>query len=164
MTPDKLSENFWRSEFACRCCGLVNVDPLLVDTLEDLRFDLNAKPITILCGCRCPRHNTEVGGADKSEHLTTGIRAGRAADIRADGVSLKQLYLAATAAGAGAFYAGGVGIYPDQGFLHVDVRGQLARWGQIGRKKVPFMEAWEYLLLKERREQAGRDPAGGGTV
>lgn len=152
-----LSPHFSAHEFVCHCgCGTLNVDTRLVDALEELRVDVGNQPVTILSACRCPTHNTEVGGAPRSEHLTTGLRACTAADVRVPGVKLSALYFAACKVGA--FHGGGIGVYPDQDFLHVDVRGTRARWGQIGRVKVEFIKAWDRLLALEM-QRAGTLPA-----
>ena len=117
----KLSEHFDSSEFACKCgCGGMNdgagVDPRLVEVLECIRGILGV-PLVLSCGYRCPTHNAEVGGVWNSQHVY-----GKAADVQLpDGVTLRQLYNAAEAAGAD-----GIGIY-DWG-VHVDVRGYAARW------------------------------------
>lgn len=131
-----LSEHFSRREFACRCgCGYDAVAPALVLALEALR-DFIAAPITILNGCRCAAHNVAVGGKPDSEHVK-----GLAADIRADGVPLTTLFL--RAAGVPQLHSGGIGIYPIDGFLHVDTRGYRARWGQIDGVYCSFVAAWD---------------------
>ena len=119
-----LTTNFSRSEFACRCgCGFDRVDPRLVAWLQDLRDTLGS-PIVVNSGCRCTRHNRAVGGSPTSQHL-----AGRAADIRAPGVRLAELYRLAELHRQAE--AGGIGVYPDGGFVHLDVRGRRARWGWL---------------------------------
>lgn len=71
-----LSENFSRSEFACKCgCGFDTVDYALIEILEKVRGHFN-QPVTINSGCRCPSHNKNEGGSERSQHLL-----GRAADI-----------------------------------------------------------------------------------
>jgi hypothetical protein len=40
-----------------------------------------------------------------------------------------------------AFRNGGIGVYPDKGFIHVDVRDGRARWGQFGGKYVALAKA-----------------------
>lgn len=128
-----LSRNFSRSEFACKCCGRVEVDPRLVKALQELRDQAGA-PITVRSGYRCPKHNEKVGGARKSQHM-----AGRAADIVIGDLSVAEMYRAAERIEA--FAAGGIGLYPESGFVHVDVRDGAVRWARIGGKYVSAEEA-----------------------
>jgi hypothetical protein len=39
------------------------------------------------------------------------------------------------------FYGGGIGLYPDDGFIHVDVRGHEARWAKVRGQYVGIEEA-----------------------
>lgn len=114
-----LSENFSRSEFACKCgCGFDDVDPALVRALEELRA-LAGGPLHILSGCRCPKHNKKVGGATHSQHVL-----GRAADVQSHELTPAQL--AKLAEEVPRFKTGGIGRYHT--FTHVDVRAGRARW------------------------------------
>lgn len=71
-----LRKNFSAYEFRCGDgCGLTNPTPELLDALQRLR-DAVGKPLTIVSGSRCVRHNRAVGGATNSQHPR-----GRAADI-----------------------------------------------------------------------------------
>ena len=130
MTRRNLSENFKDFEFACRCsCGLLLVDQDLLDSLEELR-SLVEKPIYVLSGCRCLRHNAEVGGSPRSQHLVETfdrvLVASKAADIYISGMRPRQMFQAAMKIEG--FRSGGLGIYEGQGFIHVDVRGPKGRW------------------------------------
>lgn len=116
MSYKQLSKHFHEREFACHHCGEVKVDPRLVDKLEELRTACGNKPITVLSGYRCQRHNTNVGGAPQSQHLL-----GKAADIVI--VGLLPDRVAELAEGVG---FGGIGRYDH--FTHVDVRDGYARW------------------------------------
>ena len=116
IDPDRISEHFRRSEFACPCgCGFDTVDATLLEVLERARNYFRA-PITITSGCRCPTYNARVGGAKNSQHLR-----GRAADIVVQGVHPDRVH---------AFLSMGtesVGKYDT--FTHVDTRsGRAARW------------------------------------
>lgn len=111
----KLSKHFDDKEFACRCCGKVRVDPMLIAKLECLRSAIGNLPILVNSGYRCEKHNKSVGGAEKSFHMK-----GQAADIR---VSVNMGELAKMADRV--FYEGGVGIYKT--FIHVDT-GNQRRW------------------------------------
>lgn len=93
---------------------------VLVAGLESLRGKI-ARPVHVLSGLRCAKHNKAVGGVKNSQHLT-----GKAADIRVDGLTAKQL--GAIVLDDPILSRGGVGVYPSKGFVHVDTRGYAARW------------------------------------
>ncbi len=111
----KLSENFKRSEFACKCgCGFDTVDVKLIGMLEEIRRHFG-KPVTINSGARCLAYNRSIGSKDRSQHVLA-----RAADIVVEGIDPSDVYKAATQ------FSGGVGKY--ETFTHVDSRGYKARW------------------------------------
>lgn len=104
---------FSEDEQVCKCCGegAERVSPLLLRRLDVLREAWGA-PIYVSCMYRCPKHNYEVGGVPTSQHVV-----GTAADIWVDGnyetfyrfvIDMKLF--------------DGVGYYPSQEFVHVDVR------------------------------------------
>ena len=117
-----LSVHFYRHEFTCHCCGSFQQDPNLLEALEALRTLADA-PVVILCGYRCREHNRRVGGKPDSQHLL-----GKAADIRIPGMGVQEMYDLARRVPL--FAEGGIGVY-DRGFLHLDVRGHVARWAQV---------------------------------
>jgi uncharacterized protein YcbK (DUF882 family) len=91
----------------------------LVQGLEELRRIVK-KPLVIKSGFRCNVHNARVGGVDGSVH-TLGI----AADVETPaGVTDEQF--AKMAERVRVFRDGGIGIY--DGRIHVDTRGEKARW------------------------------------
>ena len=114
-----ISENFNRSEFACKCnCGFDTVDTATLKILENIRKHFNA-PVEVTSGCRCESYNKAVGGKKHSQHLR-----GRAADIQVEGhspIAVKEY----------AEYImpdwGGIGLYNT--FTHIDTRSGKARWG-----------------------------------
>ena len=116
----KLSTNFTVKEFACNDgSDAVLVAPRLVMVLQSIRGHFG-KAVNINSGYRTPQYNTKVGGVDQSQHTY-----GTAADISIKGVSVSDV----------AAYArsimpdwGGVGIYKEQGFVHVDVRETRSDW------------------------------------
>ena len=130
---EDLSKNFSRHEFACRCCGRAEINQRLVDALQELR-DLAGLPVRVISGYRCPEHNRAIGGATRSQHLL-----GTAADIVVRGMTPAEMYRLAE--DVQAFRNGGIGVYPDKGFIHVDVRDGRARWGQLDGKYVALAEA-----------------------
>lgn len=104
---------FSEAEQVCKCCGrgADRVSPLLLRRLDILREAWGA-PIYVSSMYRCPSHNYKVGGVPTSQHVE-----GTAADIYVDGdyetfynfvVNMKLF--------------DGVGYYPTQEFVHVDVR------------------------------------------
>jgi uncharacterized protein YcbK (DUF882 family) len=118
-----LSQHFTSQEFACKCgCGLSDVHPMLIDLLETIRDKAGEKPVTIVSGHRCEKHNKKVGGAPKSQH-----RLGKASDIQIKGMTPAQIYaLADQLDKDGLAHVGGLGLYKT--FVHIDIRGGRARW------------------------------------
>lgn len=119
----QLTPNFFEYEFLCHCgcgygAGLIDLD--FVAGLQALRNMINVgrSPyyelgITILSGCRCPKHNNSVGGAYDSRHLKCD-----AADIAVRGLTSLQICLLAEEIPV----LGGIGRYPDEGMAHLDGR------------------------------------------
>jgi len=77
-----MAKYFQPAEFACRCgCGLSNLDPKLVELLDQART-LFGRPIIITSGTRCEKHNAAIGGAEKSAHLIGPDGFSHAVDIK----------------------------------------------------------------------------------
>lgn len=114
----KLTEHFFRSEFACKCgCNFDTVDMGLLIILEQIREHFD-KPVTVNSACRCPEHNAAVGGGKNSQHLY-----GRAADIVVEDIHPDLVHEFAEQIGVE-----GLGKYNT--FTHVDSRTNgPARWG-----------------------------------
>ena len=133
-----LSTNFDREEFECTCgCHKVAIKLRLIAALQSLR-DRVGVPITITSGYRCMEHNRKVGGVKNSRHVS-----GEAADIHIHGMTAKEMYGHALAIYE--FRNGGIGIYPQRKFIHVDVRDKAARWAEIDGRKVSYFDyaKWE---------------------
>lgn len=111
----KISRNFSRSEFACKCgCGFDTVDAELVDYLQAIRDNFD-RPVRITSGARCEAHNLDIGGAASSQHLI-----GRAADFVVDHVPpgvVQEFCEGMDVPGLGRY----------EGFTHIDTRSQ-GRW------------------------------------
>ena len=116
----KLSTNFKVKEFACKDgSDTVLVAPRLVMVLQSIRSRFGAA-VTINSGYRTPQYNAKEGGVTDSQHCY-----GTAADIVVRGKTPAQV----------AAYArqlmpdwGGVGVYSQKGFTHIDVRETQADW------------------------------------
>lgn len=134
-----ITKNFNRAEFACKCgCGFDQVDPVLVNRLQRFR-DLLCfvtgvdVPVTVTSGCRCLGHNKAVGGAPGSLHCQ-----GWAADIAVNPDvspifqrSEIEIVLAAKAQRAmncRLLNIGGIGAYPGDGIIHLDIRPGRINW------------------------------------
>ena len=108
----QLSKNFTSEEFACKCgCGYDTPNPELIRMLQAAR-DMYGKPIRITSGCRCIKHNRNVGGASNSAHLV-----GKAADIATP--TGKDRYLIIESLMAAGFKR--IGINFKQRFIHADI-------------------------------------------
>lgn len=124
-------DHFHPREVACRCGHHDERNPHIVnnkamDALEMLRHQVGG-PIRINSAYRCKKYNQQIGGADKSYHLT-----GRAFDIPFNDLaiygigSLVKLVSRATECG---FH--GFGVYDASEFIHLDT-GPLRAWEQAG--------------------------------
>jgi len=125
-----LTANFSSKEFECKHCDQLVLSPLVPNALQAMR-ERAGKPITINSGYRCPIHNKAVGGAPMSKHLK-----GIAVDFKIAGYSVFEM--AALAESSLDFRNGGIGIYPEQGFVHADVRSGPLRWIQLKGKYYYF--------------------------
>ncbi len=122
----KLTKNFSLNEFDCRDGSVMPPDVFsnvvkLAKELQVLR-DFIGKSITINSGYRSPDYNRSIGGASRSQHLL-----GKAADIRVDGISPRELRgIIEELIKDGRLKFGGIGAYTN--FTHVDIRDKKARW------------------------------------
>jgi uncharacterized protein YcbK (DUF882 family) len=115
----KISKNFSRSEFKCRCgsCDFATADVELIGLLEKIRSHFNA-PVTVNSACRCQEHNKNEGGHRNSKHMQ-----GIAADIVVKGVHPLKVYGFVDSIAPDRY---GIGNYPT--FTHVDVQPTKKRW------------------------------------
>lgn len=119
---DKLSAHFTAGEFMPKDSSyrFLRMSPLLIAKLEKIREIFGGRTLHISSAYRPPVYNRMQGGVANSCHID-----GLAADIYIDGVTTEQLRQACEQViGDG----GGVGYYPSQQFVHVDVGGERARW------------------------------------
>jgi len=116
----KVSDNFSRHEFKCKCgnnCGHIAIDTILLNVLEDVRTHFN-KPVIINSANRCIKYNRTIGSKDTSQHTK-----GTAADIVVKDHTPEEVYAYIDSQ---RINIGGLGIYDT--FVHVDVREEMARW------------------------------------
>ena len=115
----------------------------LVNGLEILRTIVGV-PILINSGVRCASHNAEVGGGTHSQHLL-----GNAADIRSSQTPISELWKFAR----NIFDKGGIGVYVNPDFLHLDVRDGAARWGSVDGQAVAYRQAVSAMLGEEEEPE-----------
>lgn len=116
---EQITDHFKVKEFACKDkTPIVFVDEYLAVILEIARKKIN-KPIVITSGYRTTGHNQNVGGAKYSYHTR-----GMAADIRADGVTPKEL---AEVLNSIVPNSGGIIVYDN--WVHFDTRNEKYRKG-----------------------------------
>jgi len=99
------------------------IAPELLDAMHQIgrRLETDCR-FELICGYRSPETNAKLsrmysGVAPHSLHMN-----GQAADIALPGRPLREVHETALA-----LRAGGVGFYPDQNFVHIDV-GRVRRW------------------------------------
>ncbi len=99
-------------------------DPRVFDLLHDLLVSLGRpqSEIDVICGYRTPWTNAYLHAHGHQVAVHSLHMQAMAIDIRIPGVSIAQLRDAAIA-----LHRGGVGFYPENDFVHVDV-GRVRRW------------------------------------
>jgi uncharacterized protein YcbK (DUF882 family) len=119
---EKLSAHFRAGEFFPNdpSYRYLRISPALISALEEIRSQLGGVPITVHSAYRPPAYNASIGGVSNSTHID-----GLAADISSPGASTEQLYRVTERVIGD---RGGVGYYPEQHFVHLDVRGSYSRW------------------------------------
>lgn len=126
MSREKLSEHFYRDEFACKgksCCdGSAPVSETLIEGLEEFREALSSYygkdvKVKVNSGFRCRKHNKDEGAVDNSEHIY-----GNAADVSC---KLPVVVMYECALDVDVFKEGGIGLYNNR--LHLDA-GRRRRW------------------------------------
>lgn len=108
---------FQPKEFYCKCgkCGLgyANMDHRMLQRLETARA-LAGIPFVITSSIRCKEHNTRVGGASQSAHVT-----GHAVDISCTSSKARHTIVKAL------FLAGFNRIGVSEKFIHADTSPDL---------------------------------------
>ena len=111
----KLSDNFWLSEFVCKCgCNQVVINENHIKKLQFMHehFGVSISPYSAY---RCLTHNRSIGSKDTSQHLL-----GATDFHKIKGYTLQDLWTYADV------NFDGVGFY--NWGAHIDTRGFKARW------------------------------------
>lgn len=120
-----ITEHFQFRELVCPCCERIKVIPALfkhMELLEKIRVNLNF-PLVVGSGYRCPERNKQVEGKNQSWHLlfATDIHPEEFSDNYKD--KLRLMYQQAIE-----LNFGGIGLYENRGFIHLDMRPNKTRW------------------------------------
>jgi uncharacterized protein YcbK (DUF882 family) len=100
-----------------------DIDVRLLDLLNTLARKTGAEvPFHVISGYRSPRTNAYLRAHGGGVSANSLHMEGRAIDIRVPGLKLRELYRAAVS-----LRGGGVGLYPESDFIHVDV-GRVRTW------------------------------------
>jgi uncharacterized protein YcbK (DUF882 family) len=95
----------------------------LCEALEIIR-KVTGKPLVILSGYRTKEWNKKVGGANESYHTK-----GMAADFTPVGFDIVRLgNIIDTYQKNGVLPRGGLHVDKEKNFIHIDIRGKIARW------------------------------------
>lgn len=106
-----------------RSGDVTHMDPALFDQLTRLTGHLGFDgTIEVISGYRSPASNAAMKKAGHHVATKSFHCLGKAIDIRLPGVKLAKAHKAALA-----MKAGGVGYYPQDGFIHIDT-GPVRRW------------------------------------
>ena len=120
MQRNKMTKNFKRHEFACKCgCGFDDISPKLVAKLQ-LARDLFGEPIKVNSGCRCLSHNRKEKSRDTSSHIK-----GLAVDVSCNNTDTFKLIKLAYCLGRAGFKR--IGINTKKKFIHIDIDKEKAQ-------------------------------------
>lgn len=141
--------NFSPEEMACRATGRLKISLELMDKLQALRVRCG-KPLIVLSAYRTQEHNKAVGGASNSQHLL-----GKAVDISLANHEPRTLEVQARLTGFN-----GIGRYPKNNFLHIDV-GPHREWGELFTKDAKVFSPEQPRVPETLAEST---PAKAGSV
>jgi uncharacterized protein YcbK (DUF882 family) len=107
----------------CRLTGReMDVPAKLAELLDIIQEKAGGRTLTVICGYRSPELNGALASASDAVAKNSLHMKGWAADIKIDGVRTQALRDMAKSV-----KAGGVGYYPSDGFVHVDI-GAVRYW------------------------------------
>ena len=123
----KITDHLTRGEIECHCgCGFGLEDNdfkiHVAQAFEEIRQRVG-KPLTASSGCRCIKHNRDIGSEDTSQH-PKGLAVDLVCPEDYDFEKFYQICISVIGDG------GGVGRYENtkHPFVHIDLRGWKARW------------------------------------
>ncbi len=108
-----------------RCCWkneVTMMDLELIELLDDIQDHFGAEELQVISGYRSPEYNEHLASLGRKVAKGSLHTKGLASDIRIAGVKTARLRDYAKS-----LQVGGVGYYPQDGFVHVDV-GRVRYW------------------------------------
>lgn len=153
----KLSEHFTTYEFARSGkvqTDISRIDPQLVRCLESIRQDLDM-PVYVYSGYRTYWHNLAVYEKKHKKATDSQHIAGKAADVKIDGMTGLEI-------GKAAINACGptIGIGIGGNYAHIDVRGVFASWKYKDSNNKQLAELRQYresyLVARKTRDRKPR--------
>eukprot|EP01084_Bolivina_argentea_P211966 360414_1 len=138
----QVSTNFKVNEFTSKDgAKFFRLSPILIQCLQIVRNVVN-KPLVINSGYRTVAHNTAVGGAANSYHLS-----GTAADVaKPVGITMDEFAARIVCICRPLFQAQGndIGLGLGANYIHVDMRKKFGSWVYDGASKT--VEAWKRFI------------------
>ena len=134
MKNFKISHNFSRKDFSCKCGKCDNefkISLTIVGIVEHLKGKFS-KRIKIIKGYLCEEHSKEVYGSNKDYH-----HFGKAVDISIEEVPLKDIFKEVESMSE----ITGIGFYPADNYIHIDIRDKDREvWLQERNEKIPMSD------------------------
>ena len=122
-----ISHDFSLYEFACPCCGIEDIDFVLVGMLQIIR-SLYCSPIIVESGYRCPKYNKSLENSSELSYHMSGIDRGSVGPGRAADWHTEDLFLLPLIdLKIGMIWPGGWNYDPARNFIHCDT-GPYRRW------------------------------------
>jgi hypothetical protein len=118
--PGDIVNRFLRCHFTNQPATM---DPKLFRALVGAAQHFNARRIDVVSGYRAPKYNLILRKKGREVARESQHTMGSAVDFRVRGVATGRLH-----AWARSLRMGGVGIYPNSGFIHIDT-GRIRYWG-----------------------------------
>ena len=123
------------------------IEPKLIQILEQIENHFGVDTIELISGYRSPELNATLKKSGDKVAMESLHMEGKAADIHIDEITEEAIVKYARS-----LKAGGVGFYPAQDFVHIDV-GDLRTWSmpdKPGRDLIGFKKGSEWEIVTDK--------------
>ena len=116
----------------CPCCNKGQLSAGMHVVLEDIKRHFNGASVMLNSGARCWDHHVAIYKKLKkkptlhSDHLMQGLSVSNGADVTVEGHTPQEVYDYLDSCAYSDVLA--LGLYIDEGFVHIGLRGNRARW------------------------------------